>query len=75
MNLPKSCVKHMLGHSPNTGFLCEHYGNLALTEEMVKLNAKMTPDIHISVTDSCVTIYSTSKANGDNYWNLKQMTS
>lgn len=58
-----------------SGFLCERYGNLALTEEMVELNAKMAPDVRMTVTDSRVTICPTSKAGGDDYWNLKQMTS
>lgn len=56
-----------------SGYLCQRYGNLALTEEMLAKNDKLPPSEHLVITDSHVTIYPSSKAGGDDYWNMDQM--
>lgn len=57
-----------------SGFVCERFGNLELTEEMKEENAKLPDSIRLAITDSRVIIYPTSKTGGDDYWNAKQMT-
>ena len=57
-----------------SGFLCERYGNLALTEDMIAANDKLPPGEKLMVTDFRVTICPSSRAGGDSYWNMEQMT-
>jgi hypothetical protein len=56
-----------------SGFLCQRYGNLALTEELITENAKLPEGEQLAVTDSRITIHPTSKDSGDDYWNMDQM--
>jgi hypothetical protein len=56
-----------------SGFLCERYGLLALTDEMVAANEKMADAVRLAITDSTVVIYPDNKAGGDSYWNMEQM--
>ena len=56
-----------------SGYLCQRYSNLALTEEMLAKNDTLPPSEHLVITNSCVTIYPSSKARGDDYWNMDQM--
>lgn len=56
-----------------SGFICQHYGNLALTEELKVANEQMPEGLQLEVTDSRVTICPTSKEGGDSYWNMEQM--
>ncbi|EIM80914.1 uncharacterized protein STEHIDRAFT_67794 [Stereum hirsutum FP-91666 SS1] len=56
-----------------SGFICERFGNLELTDEMKEANAKLPESIRLPITDSRVVIYPTSKEGGDDYWNAKQM--
>jgi hypothetical protein len=58
-----------------SAFVCERFGNLALTEELVEANEKLPPSERLGVTDSRVIIYPTSKEGGDAYWNKLQMLS
>lgn len=56
-----------------SGFICQRFGNLALTAEHIRENNAMPEAQHLVVTDSSVIIYPTSKAGGDEYWNMDQM--
>lgn len=56
-----------------SGFICQRYGNLALTEEMLAANKAMPEGLRLEVTDSRVVICPTSRQGGDNYWNMDQM--
>jgi hypothetical protein len=56
-----------------SGFLCERYGLLALTDEMVAANEKMADAVRLAITGSTVVIYPDNKAGGDSYWNMEQM--
>ncbi|KAJ7150019.1 hypothetical protein C8R43DRAFT_1088096 [Mycena crocata] len=56
-----------------SGFLCERYGLLALTDEMVAKNAALTGHLRLVITDSTTVIYPDNKPGGDSYWNLVQM--
>ncbi|KAJ7123021.1 hypothetical protein C8R44DRAFT_735628 [Mycena epipterygia] len=56
-----------------SGFLCERYGLLALTDEMIAENEKMAADLRLAITDSTTVIYPDNKASGDSYWNMEQM--
>jgi hypothetical protein len=40
-----------------SAFLCEHYGLLALTEEMIAENEKMAAELQLAITDSTTIIY------------------
>jgi lysyl-tRNA synthetase class II len=56
-----------------SAFLCERYGLLALTPEMMAENEKMAAELCLAITDSTTVIYPDNKASGDDYWNMKQM--
>jgi hypothetical protein len=56
-----------------SAFLCERYGLLALTNEMIAENQKLAAELRLSITDSTKVIYPDSKAGGDAYWNMEQM--
>ncbi|KAJ7794205.1 hypothetical protein B0H14DRAFT_3888832 [Mycena olivaceomarginata] len=56
-----------------SAFLCERYGLLALTPEMMAENEKMAAELRLAITDSTTVIYPDNKASGDDYWNMKQM--
>jgi hypothetical protein len=56
-----------------SAFLCEHYGLLALPEEMVAENEKLAAHLCLAITNSTVVIYPDNKASGDAYWNMEQM--
>ncbi|KAJ7882883.1 hypothetical protein B0H13DRAFT_1890653 [Mycena leptocephala] len=56
-----------------SAFLCERYGLLALTPEMIAENEKMAAELRLAITDSTTVIYPDNKASGDDYWNMKQM--
>ncbi|KAF7342874.1 DDE family endonuclease [Mycena sanguinolenta] len=56
-----------------SAFLCERYGLLALTEEMVAENEQLTAELRLAITDSTTVIYPDNKAGGDAYWNMQQM--
>ncbi|TFY52341.1 hypothetical protein EVG20_g10592 [Dentipellis fragilis] len=56
-----------------SGFICERYGNLALPEEMVKEMANWPESDRLTITNSRVIVYPTSKEGGDSYWNAEQM--
>ncbi|KAJ7325750.1 hypothetical protein DFH08DRAFT_816827 [Mycena albidolilacea] len=56
-----------------SAFLCEHYGLLTLTDDMVAENEKMAAELRLAITDSTTVIYPDNKAGGDAYWNLQQM--
>ncbi|CAK5262529.1 unnamed protein product [Mycena citricolor] len=54
-------------------YICERYGNIALTETLIKENEKLPADQRLEVVDSSVVICPNNKATGDNYWNMDQM--
>ena len=56
-----------------SGYICERYGNVALTPEMVEINGKLLDADQLWVTDSCIVIYPSSKPGSDDYWNTEQM--
>ncbi|RDX46401.1 hypothetical protein OH76DRAFT_1457190 [Lentinus brumalis] len=57
-----------------SGFICQCYSNLALTESMLQENAKLPENERLMVMDLRVTICPTSATkSGDNYWNMDQM--
>ncbi|KAJ7128547.1 hypothetical protein C8R44DRAFT_732881 [Mycena epipterygia] len=56
-----------------SAFLCERYGLLALTPEMIVENEKMAIELRLAITDSTTVIYPDNKTSGDDYWNMKQM--
>ncbi|KAJ6522623.1 hypothetical protein B0H10DRAFT_2249903 [Mycena sp. CBHHK59/15] len=56
-----------------SGFLCEHFGLLALPEDMVAENEKLAAELRLAVTDSTTVIYPDNKPGGDAYWNMEQM--
>jgi hypothetical protein len=56
-----------------SAFLCECYGLLALTDEMVAENEKMAAELCLAITDSTTVIYPDNKAGGNSYWNMQQM--
>ncbi|KAJ7718612.1 hypothetical protein B0H14DRAFT_3630315 [Mycena olivaceomarginata] len=55
-----------------SAFLCEHYGLLTLTPEMIAENEKMATELRLTIADSTTVIYPDNKASGDDYWNMKQ---
>ncbi|KAJ8462477.1 hypothetical protein ONZ51_g10884 [Trametes cubensis] len=56
-----------------SGFLCQRYGNVALTEQLLAENSALPEGERLKVTDSRVTIYPSSRKSGDDYWNMEQM--
>lgn len=56
-----------------SAFLCERYGLLALTDEMIAENEKLVAELRLAITDSTTVIYPDNKASGDDYWNMEQM--
>ncbi|KAJ7690180.1 hypothetical protein B0H17DRAFT_1201760 [Mycena rosella] len=56
-----------------SGFLCERYGLLALPDDMVAENEKLTAELRLAFTDSTTVIYPDNKAGGNTYWNMEQM--
>ncbi|KAJ7440629.1 hypothetical protein B0H11DRAFT_2252749 [Mycena galericulata] len=56
-----------------SAFLCQRYGLLALTPEMIAENEKMATELRLAITDSTTVIYPDNKASGDDYWNMQQM--
>jgi hypothetical protein len=56
-----------------SGFLCERYGLLALTDEMIAENDKLAVELRLAITDSTTVIYPDNKPGGDAYWNMQQM--
>jgi hypothetical protein len=56
-----------------SGYICERFGNLALTDEMIADNLKLPSNNRLNVVDSRTIIYPTSKESGDDYWNMDQM--
>jgi hypothetical protein len=56
-----------------SGFLCERYGLLALTDEMIAENEKLAAELRLAITDSTTVIYPDNKPGGDAYWNMEQM--
>lgn len=56
-----------------SGFICQRYGNVALTDELLATNAKLPETDRLKTTDSRVTIYPSSRKGGDEYWNMEQM--
>jgi hypothetical protein len=56
-----------------SGYICEKYGNVALTDKMVEENAKLPEQEQLAVTDSRVIIYPSSKPGNNAYWNSEQM--
>jgi hypothetical protein len=56
-----------------SGYICQRYGNLALTDELVNENAKLPEVQHLAVTDSCVMICLSGRQGDDDYWNMDQM--
>jgi hypothetical protein len=56
-----------------SAFLCERYGLLALTEEMIAENEKLAAELRLKFTDSTTVIYPDGKPTGDAYWNMAQM--
>ena len=56
-----------------SGYICERYGNVTLTPEMVEMNAKLPEAGRLLVTDSHIVIYPSSKPGSDDYWNTEQM--
>jgi hypothetical protein len=56
-----------------SGFICERYGLLALTDELITENEKLVGELRLALTDSTTVIYPDNKAGGDAYWNMEQM--
>lgn len=56
-----------------SGFICQRYGNVALTDELLVANSRLPQGEQLKVTDSRVTIYPSSRKGGDDYWNMEQM--
>jgi len=56
-----------------SGYICQRYGNLALTDELVNENAKLPEVWCLAVMDSHVTICPSGRQGGDDYWNMDQM--
>jgi hypothetical protein len=56
-----------------SAFLCERYGLLALTEEMIAENEKLAAELRLKFTDSTTVIYPDGKPTGNAYWNMAQM--
>ncbi|KAJ7337389.1 hypothetical protein DFH08DRAFT_1014352 [Mycena albidolilacea] len=56
-----------------SGFLCERYGLLALTDAMIAENEKLAAELCLAITDSTTVIYPDNKPGGDAYWNMEQM--
>ena len=56
-----------------SGFICQWYRNLALTDEMKVTNAALPEGLKLNVMDSRVTIYPSSKKGSDAYWDMEQM--
>ncbi|KAJ7182123.1 hypothetical protein C8R46DRAFT_985245 [Mycena filopes] len=56
-----------------SGFICERYGLLALTDELIAENEKLVGEMRLALTDSTTVIYPDNKAGGDAYWNMEQM--
>jgi hypothetical protein len=56
-----------------SAFLCERYGLLDLTDEMVAENEKLIAELRLAFTRSTTAIYPDNKPGGDAYWNMEQM--
>jgi hypothetical protein len=56
-----------------SGFLCERYGLLALTDKMIAENNKLATELRLAIADSITVIYPDNKPGGDAYWNMQQM--
>jgi hypothetical protein len=54
-------------------FITPRYGVLRLTEEMEAANKLLPDQERLTVTDSSIMIFPTSKATGDSYWDAEQM--
>lgn len=54
-------------------FINARYGHVALTDELIAANAKLPESERLTKTDSSITIYPSSSASGDDYWNMDQM--
>ncbi|CAK5267144.1 unnamed protein product [Mycena citricolor] len=56
-----------------SGYICERFGNLALTDDLIEANNKLPTAEQLDIVDSRVVIYPNGKETGDNYWNMDQM--
>ncbi|KAJ7107219.1 hypothetical protein C8R43DRAFT_1091981 [Mycena crocata] len=64
-----------------SGFLCERYGLLALTDELIAENKKLAADLRLAITDSTTVMHPDNKPvsyienvkGWDSYWNMEQM--
>ncbi|KAJ7648975.1 hypothetical protein DFH06DRAFT_996741 [Mycena polygramma] len=65
----KGCGRLMM----MSALLCERYGLLDLTDEMIAENEKLVGELRLEFTKSTTTIYPDNKAGGDAYWNMEQM--
>lgn len=56
-----------------SAFLCERFGLLDLTDEMLAENEALVAELRLAFTKSTTVIYPDNKLGGDAYWNMEQM--
>ncbi|KAJ7788804.1 hypothetical protein B0H14DRAFT_3503735 [Mycena olivaceomarginata] len=56
-----------------SAFLCEHFGLLDLTNEMVAENEALVAELRLAFTKSTTVVYPDNKPGGEAYWNMEQM--
>ena len=54
-------------------FVCEETGRLSLSDEQHAQQESLPLEDRLPTNDACVVIFPSSKAGGDDYWNMGQM--